>query len=237
MPGLIDAHTHLDALFDLGPYAELALARGNTSTVSELAMMAGAWGLTGCRQFMAAAAASPQRVFFTAPPLVPPFPAWETSAGLDREGFQEILAHPACLGVGETYWPAIIDGEERAAALLPNPRAKGISLWQRIRTGGISRSASLKRKAIARWTRLSSPVPSSPAPSPLISTTGPFSSLDVPEVTSIRFHRSRAMPRQSNPGPRLAVVAGARTPMGPIIALDSMRAPARRRNGPGPCFP
>lgn len=116
LPGLIDAHTHLDALFDLGPYAELALARGNTSTVSELAMMAGAWGLAGCRQFMAAAAASPQRVFFTAPPLVPPFPAWETSAGLDRGGFEEILAHPGCLGVGETYWPAIVDGEQQAAA-------------------------------------------------------------------------------------------------------------------------
>ena len=116
LPGLIDAHTHLDALFELSAYADLALASGNTTTITELGMMAGAWGISGCRQIMAAAQASPQRVFFTAPPLVPPFPALETSAGLDRAGFQEILDHPACLGVGETYWPAIIDGEERAAA-------------------------------------------------------------------------------------------------------------------------
>jgi len=116
LPGLIDAHTHLDSIFDLGPYAEPALASGNTTAISEMAMLAGAWGITGCRHFLEAAEASPQRVLVTAPPLVPPFPAWEVSAGLDRQGFNEILAHPACLGVGETYWPAITDGEERASA-------------------------------------------------------------------------------------------------------------------------
>ncbi|MCB2190998.1 MAG: amidohydrolase family protein [Deltaproteobacteria bacterium] len=115
IPGLIDAHTHLDSIFELGPFAEQALASGNTTAVSEMAMMAGAWGIEGLWHFIRAAQASPQRVFLTAPPLVPPFPQWETSAGLDREGFQEILEHPACLGVGETYWPAITSGEERAA--------------------------------------------------------------------------------------------------------------------------
>ena len=156
-------------------------------------------------------------------------------------GCPSIVAAISSNSLGLKSWEhisfAATNPPDMAAALLPNPLAKGISLWQRIRTGGISRSASLKRKAIAWWTRLSSPVPSSPAPSPLISTTDPLLSMDGPEVTSIRFHRSRAIPRQSNPGPRLAVVAGARTPMGSIIALDSMRAPARRRNGPGPCFP
>ena len=53
----------------------LALASGNTTAVSEMAMMAGAWGMTGAAHFMARPKASPQRVFFTAPPLVPPFPA------------------------------------------------------------------------------------------------------------------------------------------------------------------
>lgn len=116
IPGLVDAHTHLDSIFELGPFAELALASGNTTAMSEMGMMAGAWGIEGLRHFIAACQATPQRIFFTVPPLAPPFPQWETSAGLDRAGFSEILEHPACLGVGETYWPAITGGEERAAA-------------------------------------------------------------------------------------------------------------------------
>ncbi len=125
LPGLVDAHTHLDSIFELGPFAELALASGNTTAVTEMGMMAGAWGIEGLRHFMAACAATPQRMFFTVPPLVPPFPQWETSAGLNREGFSEVLAHPACLGVGETYWPAIVDGEERAAANYAQALAQG----------------------------------------------------------------------------------------------------------------
>ncbi|MBU1155219.1 MAG: hypothetical protein KJ921_05185, partial [Proteobacteria bacterium] len=35
IPGLVDAHTHLDSIFELGPFAELALASGNTTAVSE----------------------------------------------------------------------------------------------------------------------------------------------------------------------------------------------------------
>jgi len=128
LPGLIDAHTHLDSMFQLGPYSELALARGNTSAVTELAMMAGAWGINGLRLLLAEAAAAPLRVFSLAPPLVPPFPEWETSAGLSFENFKEILAHPDCLGVGETYWPAIIDGEERAAMNYAAAQALGKTL-------------------------------------------------------------------------------------------------------------
>lgn len=125
IPGLVDAHTHLDSIFELGPFAELALASGNTTAVSEMGMMAGAWGAEGLWHFVSAAQASPQRVFFTVPPLVPPFPQWETSAGLDRRGFQELLEHPACLGVGETYWPAITGGEERAAVNYAQAMALG----------------------------------------------------------------------------------------------------------------
>ncbi|MBU1276136.1 MAG: amidohydrolase family protein [Proteobacteria bacterium] len=128
IPGLVDAHTHLDGIFELGPYAELALASGNTTAMSETAMMAGAWGIDGLRHFIDAARATPQRMFLLAPPLVPPFPQWETSAGLDREGFSEILEHPACLGVGETYWPAITGGEGRAAANYAQAMALGKSM-------------------------------------------------------------------------------------------------------------
>ncbi|MFZ5586450.1 MAG: adenine deaminase C-terminal domain-containing protein [Thermodesulfobacteriota bacterium] len=130
IPGLIDAHTHLDSIFQLGPYSDLALARGNTTAVSETGMIAGAWGARGVRAFLAETEAAPMRVFFVTPALVPPFPALETSAGMSADEIVALLDHPACLGVGETYWPAVTDLDPRplaafAAALAMGKRVGG----------------------------------------------------------------------------------------------------------------
>ncbi len=125
LPGLIDAHTHLDSMFLARHYAAWALARGNTTAMSELAMMAGAWGWSGVWAFMDEARSQPMRIFFLAPPLVPPFPDLESSAGLDGHQFQAILDRPDCLGVGETYWTAAIDGDPRVARNLARAQALG----------------------------------------------------------------------------------------------------------------
>ena len=42
LPGFIDGHTHLDSIFQVRDYAEYALAYGNTTAVSEVAMIANA---------------------------------------------------------------------------------------------------------------------------------------------------------------------------------------------------
>ena len=130
IPGLIDSHTHLDSIFQLGPYSELALARGNTTAITETGMIAGAWGLSGVRCVLAEASQTLMRVFHLAPSLVPPFPAWETSAGLSAQEIAELLRDPACLGLGETYWPGVIDLDPRplttfAAALALGKRVGG----------------------------------------------------------------------------------------------------------------
>lgn len=113
IPGLVDAHTHLDTIFQMGPYSEPALAQGNTCAISETAMICGAWGMRGVEAFMADATAAPMRVYFLVPSLVPPFPEFETSAGLSFADFERMLARDDCLGIGETYWPAVTDGDSR----------------------------------------------------------------------------------------------------------------------------
>ncbi|MCB2188242.1 MAG: amidohydrolase family protein [Deltaproteobacteria bacterium] len=125
LPGLIDAHTHLDSIFQLAAYAPHALAGGNTTAVSETAMIAGAWGAAGVRHFLAEARAMPLRIFHTTPSLVPPFPDLETSAGLSSEEILRLLDDPLCVGVGETYWPAVIDGDPRVAPQFAAALARG----------------------------------------------------------------------------------------------------------------
>jgi len=116
LPGFIDGHTHLDSIFQVGAYAEYALAFGNTAAVSEVAMTANAMGIMGVEYFLREIERLPLRVFVLAPPGVPPFPAVETSRPFPVEYFKKLLTMERCLGVGESYWPRVTDFEERALA-------------------------------------------------------------------------------------------------------------------------
>ncbi len=114
LPGFIDGHTHLDSIFQVGAYAEYALAFGNTAAVSEVAMTANAMGVRGVEYFIREIETLPLRVFVLAPPGVPPSPAVETSRPFPAEDFKKLLTLDRCLGVGESYWPRVTDYEERA---------------------------------------------------------------------------------------------------------------------------
>ena len=116
LPGFIDGHTHLDSIFQVGAYAEYALAFGNTAAVSEVAMTANAMGIMGVEYFLREIETLPLRVFVLAPPGVPPFPAVETSRPFPTEYFKKLLTMERCLGVGESYWPTVTDFAERALA-------------------------------------------------------------------------------------------------------------------------
>jgi len=116
LPGFIDGHTHLDSIFQVGAYAEYALAYGNTAAVSEVAMIANAMGVRGVEYFLREIETVPLRVFVLAPPGVPPFPAVERSRPFPAEYFKKMLAMDRCLGVGESYWPTVTGYGERALA-------------------------------------------------------------------------------------------------------------------------
>ncbi len=116
LPGFIDGHTHLDSIFQVGAYAEYALAFGNTTAVSEVAMTANAMGVVGVEYFLREIETLPLRVFVLAPPGVPPFPAVETSRSFPLEYFKKLLTLERCLGVGESYWPTVTGYGERALA-------------------------------------------------------------------------------------------------------------------------
>ncbi len=109
LPGFIDAHTHLDSMFQCAAFVEKALPFGNTTCVTETAMMAAALGPKGVDLFCQDAAGLPMRIFFLSPSLVPPLPGLETSAGFDDQAFERFIARPDVLGLGETYWsPGLI---------------------------------------------------------------------------------------------------------------------------------
>ena len=128
IPGLIDAHTHLDSIFQLSTYSPLALATGNTTAVTETAMIAGAVGARGVEWLLAEAGQVRMRIAHLAPPLVPPFPEFETSAGMNLEEFSAILSKDGCVGVGEIYWPAVTQGQQRVYEEIALALERGLSV-------------------------------------------------------------------------------------------------------------
>ncbi|MBW2617320.1 MAG: adenine deaminase [Deltaproteobacteria bacterium] len=128
LPGFIDAHTHLDGLFQCASFVERALPFGNTTSITETAMIAAALGSEGVDLFCQDAAGLPMRIFFLSPSLTPPFPELETSAGFDDEAFDRFIARPDVLGLGETYWPLALDGDRRPLYRFGRAQALGKSI-------------------------------------------------------------------------------------------------------------
>jgi adenine deaminase len=116
-PGFIDPHTHLDSIVQCAEYARYAVPHGNTTAVTETSMIANAAGKEGVVWFIEDTRDLPLRIYLLTPSMVPPFPALETSRGFPLEAFQEMIMKDFVLGVGETYWPLVLDMDERAMAL------------------------------------------------------------------------------------------------------------------------
>jgi adenine deaminase len=113
-PGFIDPHNHLDGIVQCAEYARYAVPHGNTTVVSESAMLANAAGRDGVNWFIDDSRGLPLRIFILTPSMIPPFPAFETSMGFSLADFQELITKDFVLGIGETYWPLVLDGDERA---------------------------------------------------------------------------------------------------------------------------
>jgi len=113
-PGFIDPHTHLDSICQCAEYARYAVPHGNTTAVTESAMIANAAGKDGVDWFIEDSRDLPLRIFLVTPSVAPPFPAFETSRGFSFDDFQGLIKQDFVVGVGETYWPLVLDMDERA---------------------------------------------------------------------------------------------------------------------------
>src|SRR5215208_2421825 len=129
---------------------------------------------------------------------------------------------------GATSRRAAVRPRTTAAALEPKPRPSGKPLTTDRCSGGRSAPASAARRRMATATRLPGPVGSSSACSPLtwMASTGA-------RRTSSSSHQSRAIPAASNAGPRLALVAGARTRTTSLAAMAGSLADGGSRSGLG----
>ena len=120
VPGLIDAHVHLESSH-LTPteFARTVVPRGTTTVIADPHEVANVCGVTGVRALLRAARGLPLRVFFMAPSCVPAAPFGTAAARLGPSEVAEILSWDDVLGLGEVMnAPGVLRGDKDLLAKL-----------------------------------------------------------------------------------------------------------------------
>lgn len=117
IPGLIDGHTHIDFIFSISEVLRYAIKGGTTTIITETAEMAHAVGYEGIIHFLRSIKDQPIKVFVTAPPMVTLSPVTEEHALGVRE-LRKLLRRREFIGLGESYWSEVVNGDQRVLDLI-----------------------------------------------------------------------------------------------------------------------
>ncbi|MGA6927468.1 MAG: amidohydrolase family protein, partial [Desulfosarcina sp.] len=109
IPGLIDGHAHLAWLFTAAEFVKYAAVGGTTTIVTETLEAYPVAGLAGILDFLASLKDQPMRFFATAPAMVSTSRA---SMGIDPDDLETLLARDEILGLGESYWQAVLQNRD-----------------------------------------------------------------------------------------------------------------------------
>ena len=118
LPGLIDAHTHIESTM-LTPqrYAELVAPFGTTTVICDPHEIANAFGIQGLEYMLAATENVPLRVLFDIPSCVPSVEHLEVSGAVfHKEQIQKILTFKRVVGLAEVMdYQGVINDSTRMA--------------------------------------------------------------------------------------------------------------------------
>jgi adenine deaminase len=126
-PGLIDAHVHIESSM-LTP-AELgrqAVRHGTVATVSDPHEIANVLGIEGVRFMLDSAAASPCKIFFTAPSCVPATPFETAGARIELTEIATLFDQPRVVALSEMMnFPGVLNADAEVMAKLSLARERG----------------------------------------------------------------------------------------------------------------
>ncbi|MCL9813006.1 adenine deaminase C-terminal domain-containing protein [Natranaeroarchaeum aerophilus] len=109
LPGLIDAHTHVDTVQSLENAYHHLLATGTTTVITEASGLGSLFGARGVQALLAATAYLPITVRVTVPtmPLIDTFEERRASQE-EAEALVDLLDDDRVVGVGETDWIHVV---------------------------------------------------------------------------------------------------------------------------------
>ena len=105
MPGFIDGHTHIAWLSNPSDFIETAMKGGTTTIITETMETYPIAGADGVKDFAAALRHQPIKIFTTAPAMVS---ISGKTKGVPVDVLSDLLELEGMLGLGESYWQAVL---------------------------------------------------------------------------------------------------------------------------------
>jgi adenine deaminase len=109
IPGLIDGHAHIAWLFTAGEFLKYAASGGTTAIVTETLEAYPVAGIAGVLDFLSSLKDQPIKFFATAAAMVSTSRA---AMGIDLADLETLLAREEIVGLGETYWQAVLQNQD-----------------------------------------------------------------------------------------------------------------------------
>lgn len=111
VPGFIDGHNHLMNYWTVENFLKAAIPSGTTMIITETMEMNFSTGYKGALEFIKSAENQPVKIFLTVSPMVSISDRARKQV-FDPRFFLRLLRRNSVIGLGETYWPPVIKGEE-----------------------------------------------------------------------------------------------------------------------------
>jgi adenine deaminase len=105
IPGLIEGHTHLAWLYTAGEFLKYAMIGGTTTVVTETFEIYPVSGYDGVVDFLESLKDQPIKMFGTAPAMIS---ISQAARGIPPEALEKLLARDDVVGLGESYWQAVL---------------------------------------------------------------------------------------------------------------------------------
>lgn len=109
IPGLIDGHAHMASLFTAGEFLKHAAIGGTTTIITETMEAYAVAGIAGVLDFLASLKDQPIKFFATAPAMASTSRA---AMGIDLADLETLLANEEIVGLGESYWQAVLQNQD-----------------------------------------------------------------------------------------------------------------------------
>lgn len=105
IPGLIDGHAHLAWLYTPAEFLKYSMPGGTTTIITETMEMFPNAGYDGVIDFLNSCKEQPVKIFATAPAMVS---ISRQTRGISLEDLRRLLERDDILGLGESYWQAVL---------------------------------------------------------------------------------------------------------------------------------
>ena len=127
LPGLVDAHVHIESsMLPPAEFARLAVPHGTVATVSDPHEIANVLGSAGCHYMVQSGQKTPLLIAWGVPSCVPATTYETAGAALSSTAVEELLGDPAFRYLSEMMnYPGVLAGESEVMAKIAAARAIG----------------------------------------------------------------------------------------------------------------